>query len=65
MMDKENMCQFPDIPDNENSKEARYVQARIPGTTTRIEYDRVTMKLSYHVPLAQWKDCEDHEYTNE
>jgi hypothetical protein len=46
----------------EDYSEQRFIQATIPGTNIEVEYDTLTTLMSYHTPLEQWKDCENHKY---
>jgi hypothetical protein len=45
--------------------EPRFVKARIPNTGYEIEYDTLTTEMSYHEPLGQWEQCQDHDYYDE
>jgi hypothetical protein len=52
------------LPTIENI-DCRFIQARIPKNTTRIEYDTLTKTLSKHNYDSQWIDCIEHVYTND
>ena len=58
-------CHIHGIPFKWDNIEHRYIQAKIPKTDIRVEYDTLTTELSYHRPLQQWEPCEQHKYLDD